>query len=56
MNIKQIRTDDELQAAFQRLETIFQAEGGTREAEERDLLVTEIERYEETHPSISGDL
>ncbi|WP_338745498.1 hypothetical protein V3D52_26225 [Pseudomonas putida] len=56
MSIKQIRTDDELQAAFRRLEVIFQAEEGTREAEERDLLVIEIEGYEETHPSISGVL
>ncbi|MFU8789502.1 MAG: hypothetical protein ACNA7G_10760 [Methylobacter sp.] len=39
MNIKPIRNDDELKAAFQRLEIIFQAEPDTAEADEMEVLV-----------------
>jgi HTH-type transcriptional regulator/antitoxin HigA len=39
MNIKPIRNDDELEAAFQRLEMIFQAEPDTPEANEMEMLV-----------------
>ena len=46
MNIKPIRNDDDLTAAFVRLESIFQAEEGTAEAEEMEILVTLIEAYE----------
>lgn len=46
MNIKPIRNDDDLTAAFIRLESIFQAIDGTPEADERDILVTLIEAYE----------
>jgi len=49
MNIKPIRNNDELKAAFQRLETIFQAEDGTPEADEMEVLVTLIEDYENNH-------
>ncbi len=49
MTIKPIRNDDDLRAAFHRLETIFQAEEGTPEAEEMELLVTLIEAYENRH-------
>ena len=37
------------QAAFHRLEGIFQADEGTPEADERDVLVTLIEAYENQH-------
>ena len=49
MNIKPIRSDDDLQAAFKRLEAIFQAEAGTPEADEMEVLVTLIEVYENKH-------
>ncbi len=38
MTIKPIRNDDDLRRAFRRLEKIFQAEEGTPQADERDLL------------------
>ncbi|MHB8948789.1 MAG: hypothetical protein ACYC4S_06990 [Rhodoferax sp.] len=34
MNIKPIRNDDDLRAAFKRLEPVFQAQEGTPEADE----------------------
>ncbi len=46
MSIKPIRNDDDLQRAFRRLEKIFQANEGTPQADERDVLVTLIEAYE----------
>ena len=49
MNIKPIRNDDDLRAAFQRLELIYQAQEGTPEADEMDILVTLIEAYENKH-------
>lgn len=49
MGNKPIRTDADLRAAFHRLEGIFQADEGTPEADERDVLVTLIEAYENQH-------
>ena len=49
MSIKPIRSDDDLQRAVKRLEKIFQAEEGTSQADERDVLVTLIEAYENKH-------
>ena len=49
MTIKPIRNDDDLTAAFRRLEAIFQAEEQTPEADERDVLVTLVEAYEKKH-------
>lgn len=49
MNIKPIRTDDDLRAAFQHLDLVFQAEEGTPEADEMEVLVTLIEAYEHKH-------
>lgn len=46
MHIKPIRTDDDLRTAFLRLEPKFQAQEGTPETDERDVLVTLIEAYE----------
>ena len=46
MTIRPIRTDEDLQRAFRRLEKIFQAGEGTPQADERDVLVTLIEAYE----------
>ena len=46
MNIKPIRNDDDLRAAFKRLELVFQAPEGTPQADEMEILVTLIEAYE----------
>lgn len=49
MTMKPIRTDDDLRAAFLRLEGIYQADEGTAQADERDVLMTLIEAYENQH-------
>ncbi|MEN6585405.1 MAG: transcriptional regulator [Sulfuricella sp.] len=49
MNIKPIRNDDDLLAAFKRLEIVYQAQEGTPEADEMEILVTLIEAYEHKH-------
>ncbi|MEZ5727439.1 MAG: transcriptional regulator [Burkholderiaceae bacterium] len=49
MTIKPIRNDEDLKKAFRRLEKIFQAEEGTAQADERDVLVTLVEAYENKH-------
>jgi len=49
MTIKPIRNDDDLKAVFRRLESIFQAPEQTPEADERDVLVTLVEAYENKH-------
>ncbi|MBK8890563.1 MAG: transcriptional regulator [Dechloromonas sp.] len=56
MNIKPIRSDDDLRDAFKRLERVFQAADGTPEADEMEILVTLIETYEQKHyPMGSAD-
>lgn len=49
MNIQPIGNDDDLTNAFIRLESIFQADKGTPEAEEMEILVTLIESYEDKY-------
>jgi HTH-type transcriptional regulator / antitoxin HigA len=49
MTIKPIRSDADLQAVFRHLESIYQADEGTPQADERDVLVTLIEAYENKH-------
>jgi HTH-type transcriptional regulator / antitoxin HigA len=49
MPIKPIRNDADLKRAFRRLEKVFQAEEGTAQADERDVLVTLVEAYENKH-------
>ena len=49
MTIKPIRSDDDLKAVFRRLESIFQAQEQTPEADERDVFVTLVEAYENKH-------
>lgn len=55
MTVKPIRNDDDLNKAFRRLEKIFQAEAGTAQADERDVLVTLVEacanRYHDFGPA-----
>ena len=49
MTIRPIRNDDDLKKVFRRMEKIFQAEEGTPQADERDVLVTLVEAYENRH-------
>ena len=49
MNIKPIRNDDDLRAAFAHLESVFQALEGSPEADEMEVLVALIESYENKH-------
>ena len=49
MSIKPIRNDDDLRAAFTRLEIVFQAPEGSPEADEMEVLVAPVESYENRH-------
>lgn len=49
MNIKPIRNDDDLQAAFKQLELVYQAEQGSVASDEMEILVTLIQAYEDKH-------
>lgn len=49
MTIKPIRNDNDLQAMFSQLEQVFQAQEGTPEADEMEVLVALIEAYENRH-------
>lgn len=53
MNIKPIKSDEDLRSAFKRLQIVFQAQEGTPEADEMEVLVTLIEAYENKHYPIS---
>ena len=53
MNISPIRNDQDLHAAFNRLEKVFHAADGTPEADEMEILVTLIEAYEQKHYPIA---
>ena len=49
VKVNPIRSEEDHDAALTRLSEIFQAEIGTPEGDERDILVDLIERYEEKH-------
>jgi HTH-type transcriptional regulator / antitoxin HigA len=49
MNIKPIRTEEDYEAACTRIDEIFQAEPGSKEEEELDILATLVDAYEEKH-------
>lgn len=53
MTIESIFTDADLHVALIKLERIFQADEGTPEAAEREVLVTLIEAYETSHFAIA---
>ncbi len=55
MNIRPIRNDDDMRAAFNRLKLVYQAQAWTPEADEMEILVTLIEAYEHKHFPI-GDV
>jgi HTH-type transcriptional regulator/antitoxin HigA len=46
MSIKPIRNDEDLRAAFARLEAVFQSPEGSPEADEMEVLVALVESYE----------
>ena len=56
MNIKPIRNNEDLSAAFKRLEHVYQAQEGKQEVDEMEILVTLIEAYENKHfPIVAAD-
>jgi HTH-type transcriptional regulator / antitoxin HigA len=51
MNTKLIKTESENQAALARIEALFDAQLGTPEGDELELLITLVELYElQTYP------
>ena len=54
MNIKLIKTESDYQAALKRLEMIFDAEIGTQESDEADILGLIIDDYEKKHYPIEA--
>lgn len=56
MNIKLIRTEEDLAAAFARLNQLWGSEAGTPEGDELEVLALLIEKYEDEHyPMPSSD-
>jgi HTH-type transcriptional regulator/antitoxin HigA len=53
VNIKPIRNDEDLALTFRRLEAIFQADEGTPEADEMEVLVALVEGYENKYYPIN---
>ena len=49
MNINPIRTDEDYEAACKRIDEIFQAEPGTPEDDELEVLLTLVDKYQEEH-------
>jgi HTH-type transcriptional regulator/antitoxin HigA len=49
MNIKPIKTEVDYEAACKRIDEIFQAEPGSKEEEELDILAILVDAYEEKH-------
>jgi HTH-type transcriptional regulator/antitoxin HigA len=49
MEIKPIKTEKDYDLALERVNTLFDAEPNTVEADELDILVTLIEKYEQIH-------
>jgi HTH-type transcriptional regulator/antitoxin HigA len=49
MDIRPIKTENDYNLALERVNTLFDAEPNTNEADELDILVTLIEKYEQIH-------
>jgi HTH-type transcriptional regulator/antitoxin HigA len=49
MEIRPMRTEEDYEAACKRIDEIFQAEPGTPEEEELEILVTLVDAQEEKH-------
>ncbi len=54
MNIKLLKTESDYQAALKRLEIIFDAEIGTQESDEADIIGLLIDDYEKKHYPIEA--
>ena len=54
MNIKPIKTESDYRTALKRLEVIFDAEIGTQESDEADVLGLMIDDYEKKHYPIEA--
>ena len=54
MNIKLIKTESDYRSALKRLEVIFDAEIGTQESDEADILGLMIDDYEKKHYPIEA--
>ncbi len=52
MNIKLIRTDDDLAAALARLDELWGVQAGTPEGDELEVLALLVEKYEDEHYSL----
>lgn len=52
MNVRPIRTEEDYDAACKRIDEIFQAEPGTPEDDELEILLTLVEKYDDEHVSI----
>ncbi len=52
MNIRPIRTEDDYEAALDRIEQLFDASPGTPEVDELEILAILVEAYEEQHHPI----
>jgi HTH-type transcriptional regulator / antitoxin HigA len=52
MEIRAIRTDDDLTAALRRIDELWEAEAGSAEDDELDILTYLVERYEAKHHPI----
>ena len=49
-------SEDEYRAALERMEEVWDAEDGTVEGREADILMKRIEAYEDIHYPIKGSL
>lgn len=49
--VKRIETEEEYELAIEKIETLWDAQAGSPEAEARDVLVAFVEEYETRHES-----
>jgi len=54
MNIQPIKTESDLKKALKRLEVIFDAQAGTAESDEADVLALLVDEYEKKHYQIEA--
>ena len=54
MNIKPLKTEQDYDEALARIEQLMDAEIGTAEGDELDVLSLLVEKYEEVHHSIDA--
>ena len=54
MNIQPIKTESDYKIALKRLDVIFDAEIGTQESDEADILALIVDEYEKKHYPIEA--